>query len=131
MFPSDIEVRVIAAPDADYNPDTWWQSRLGLKLFFHELVGYVVAMWEVRRTEPASSSVMRSADWFRLLFARYFGESTRLAPTAHLCVYTAPACTIFQVRAWVRPFIGPGPQPRPGSRLNFLPVFPIVESWEA
>ncbi len=58
MFPSDIGVRVIAAPDADYNPDTWWQSRLGLKLFFHELLGYVVAMWEVRRTEPASSSVI-------------------------------------------------------------------------
>ncbi len=55
MFPAGIEVRVIAAPDADYNPDTWWQSRLGLKLFFHELVGYVVAMWEVRRTEPTTA----------------------------------------------------------------------------
>lgn len=57
MFPRDIDVRVIAAPDADYNPDTWWQSRLGLKLFLHELAGYVVAMWEVRRTSPSSSGV--------------------------------------------------------------------------
>jgi uncharacterized SAM-binding protein YcdF (DUF218 family) len=56
MFPSDIDFRVIAAPDADYNPDTWWQSRLGLKLFFHELIGYVVAMWEVRRSAPSSSA---------------------------------------------------------------------------
>jgi uncharacterized SAM-binding protein YcdF (DUF218 family) len=57
MFPQDIDVRVIAAPDADYNPDTWWQSRLGLKLFLHELAGYAVAMWEVRRTAPASSGI--------------------------------------------------------------------------
>ena len=57
IFPQDIEVRVIAAPDADYNPDTWWQTRLGLKLFLHESVGYVVAMWEVRRTSPNSSGV--------------------------------------------------------------------------
>jgi uncharacterized SAM-binding protein YcdF (DUF218 family) len=49
MFPQDVEVRVIAAPDADYNPDTWWQTREGEKLFLHELAGYVVAMWEVRR----------------------------------------------------------------------------------
>jgi len=64
MFPADIGVRVIAAPDADYNPDTWWQSRLGLKLFFHELIGYLVAMWEVRRSEPASSSVIAPAAGF-------------------------------------------------------------------
>jgi uncharacterized SAM-binding protein YcdF (DUF218 family) len=57
MFPQDIEVRVIAAPDADYNPDTWWQTRLGLKLYLHELAGYVVAMWEVRRSAPTSSGV--------------------------------------------------------------------------
>jgi uncharacterized SAM-binding protein YcdF (DUF218 family) len=58
VFRQDIEVRVIAAPDADYNPDTWWQTRLGLKLYLHELVGYVVAMWEVRRSAPASSGVL-------------------------------------------------------------------------
>jgi uncharacterized SAM-binding protein YcdF (DUF218 family) len=57
MFPPDVEVRVIAAPDNDYNPDTWWQTRLGEKLFLHELAGYVVAMWEVRRTSQASSGV--------------------------------------------------------------------------
>lgn len=58
MFPADIEVRVVAAPDADYNPDGWWESRLGVRLFFHELAGYVVAMWEVRRTAPASTGVI-------------------------------------------------------------------------
>jgi len=67
MFPPEIEVRVIAAPDADYNPDTWWQSRLGLKLFFHELVGYVVAFWEVRRTGPGESAALLPALGFSSL----------------------------------------------------------------
>jgi uncharacterized SAM-binding protein YcdF (DUF218 family) len=71
MFPEGIEVRVIAAPDADYNPDTWWQSRQGLKLFFHELVGYVVALWEVRRVGPPSSDAAMSTYRFRLIFAQY------------------------------------------------------------
>jgi uncharacterized SAM-binding protein YcdF (DUF218 family) len=63
MFPQDVEVRVIAAPDADYNPDTWWQSRLGEKLFLHELAGYVVAMWEVRRAEPTTTSAATPEIW--------------------------------------------------------------------
>jgi uncharacterized SAM-binding protein YcdF (DUF218 family) len=78
MFPPEIEVRVIAAPDADYNPDSWWKSRLGLKLFFHELVGYIVAFWEVRRTGPAESALVLPAYGFRFLFARKTADSTRL-----------------------------------------------------
>jgi len=49
IFPPGIEVRVIAAPDSDYNPDDWWQHRIGVKLFFHEVVGYFVSEWEVHR----------------------------------------------------------------------------------
>jgi uncharacterized SAM-binding protein YcdF (DUF218 family) len=50
MFPESDDVRIVSAPDADYNPENWWQSRLGQKLFLHELVGYVVALWETRGT---------------------------------------------------------------------------------
>jgi uncharacterized SAM-binding protein YcdF (DUF218 family) len=49
IFSQGIEVRVIAAPDSEYNPDDWWQHRLSQKIFFHELAGYVVGKWELRR----------------------------------------------------------------------------------
>ena len=57
MFPESDDLRVISAPDADYNPNTWWQSRLGQKLFLHEFVGYAVAMWEIRRITPPTSAL--------------------------------------------------------------------------
>lgn len=51
LFPMSIEVLVIAAPDQDYNPDAWWHSREGVKIFFTESVGYAVAVWEVHRAQ--------------------------------------------------------------------------------
>lgn len=53
VFPSSIDVMMEAAPDVEYDPDNWWRTRLGIKLFFHESVGYVANMWEVR---PLSGS---------------------------------------------------------------------------
>jgi uncharacterized SAM-binding protein YcdF (DUF218 family) len=49
IFPQGIAVRVVAAPDSDYNPDDWWQHRIGQRIFFHEALGYFVSEWEVRR----------------------------------------------------------------------------------
>lgn len=55
VMPSDVTVRLAAARDSDYDPTAWWQHRLGIKLFFHETVGYVVAWWELqRRPAPAT-----------------------------------------------------------------------------
>lgn len=59
IFPSDFDVLVMAAPDHDYDPESWWRTRRGLKIFFHESVGMVVAMWEVHHENmqsPASDS---------------------------------------------------------------------------
>ncbi len=56
IFPPGIEVRVVAAPDSDYNPDNWWQHRIGEKIFFHEVVGYFVSEWEVHRIGSTASS---------------------------------------------------------------------------
>lgn len=53
-FAAGTEVRVIAAPDFEYDPDTWWESRQGAKLFFHEAVGYLLAWWETR-SPPAAT----------------------------------------------------------------------------
>ncbi|HLV96218.1 MAG TPA: YdcF family protein [Candidatus Acidoferrales bacterium] len=48
LLPSGTELHVVAAPDSQFNPDDWWQSRQGEKIFFHEVVGFVAAAWELR-----------------------------------------------------------------------------------
>lgn len=58
VFPPGIQVRVISAPDTEYNPDDWWQHRESVKIFFHEFVGYVVAEWELRRAASRTPSAV-------------------------------------------------------------------------
>jgi uncharacterized SAM-binding protein YcdF (DUF218 family) len=48
LMPAGTELRVIAAKDYEYTPDDWWDSRQGIKIFFHELSGFAVAFWELR-----------------------------------------------------------------------------------
>ncbi len=48
VFPREIEVRVVSAPDAGFNPERWWETRRGVSLFFHEAAGYGAAVWELR-----------------------------------------------------------------------------------
>ena len=50
-FPEKTILRVIAAPDSDYDPDDWWRTRGGLKIFSHECVGIIVSMWEMRHND--------------------------------------------------------------------------------
>ncbi len=56
IFPSGTELRVVAARDSDYDPDRWWETRLGVKTFFGEAVGMLVAMWEMRHEQSAVNS---------------------------------------------------------------------------
>jgi len=58
-LPAGTELRVVSAPDSEYDPNTWWQTRNGLKRFLYESAGYVVAMWEMRHSE-VQTSWMRS-----------------------------------------------------------------------
>ncbi len=57
-FPSGTILRVISAPDSEYDPNDWWRTRTGWKIFGHEFVGMLVAIWESRhddvRTEEAT-----------------------------------------------------------------------------
>ena len=53
VFRNSADVRILAASDSGYDPDDWWRSRLGRKMFFLELAGYPVAIWETRSTESA------------------------------------------------------------------------------
>jgi uncharacterized SAM-binding protein YcdF (DUF218 family) len=48
LFPAGTILRVVSARDSDYNPDAWWNTRMGLKIFFHEVVGMPVAIWDLR-----------------------------------------------------------------------------------
>ena len=48
VLPEGTELHVIAAADSEFRPDGWWQTRQGEKIFFHELVGFVAAAWELR-----------------------------------------------------------------------------------
>ena len=55
IFPSGTVLRVIAARDSDFDSDNWWRTRLGLKIFTHELAGMFVALWEMRHSEVQTS----------------------------------------------------------------------------
>ena len=48
VFPANVIVDAVAARDLEFDPDSWWESRQGTKLFFLETVGYCMAMWELR-----------------------------------------------------------------------------------
>ena len=54
VFSPGIAVEVVAAPDVNYDPDSWWRTREGLKIFFHESVGMIVAFWEVHHLKSGS-----------------------------------------------------------------------------
>jgi uncharacterized SAM-binding protein YcdF (DUF218 family) len=48
IFPQQIGVTMSGANDGGFDPQHWWQSRLGLKEITREWAGMVVAMWELR-----------------------------------------------------------------------------------
>jgi len=54
ILPGNVSLEVASAPDAEFDPTNWWESRQGRKTFFLETAGYVDAMWELR-TPPAGS----------------------------------------------------------------------------
>jgi uncharacterized SAM-binding protein YcdF (DUF218 family) len=55
-FPSGTVLRVVAARDSDFDPDNWFRTRLGVKLFAHELVGMIVSIWELRHEDVRTAS---------------------------------------------------------------------------
>lgn len=57
VFPASIEIRVAGARDAAYDPANWWYSRKGLKLFFTETVGMIVAAWQLRHAAESAGTL--------------------------------------------------------------------------
>jgi uncharacterized SAM-binding protein YcdF (DUF218 family) len=61
IFQPQIAVMMVSARDADYDPDHWWETRQGSKLFFSESVGYLAAVWELwSGSGPAPSAAAGS-----------------------------------------------------------------------
>ncbi|MBZ5695642.1 MAG: YdcF family protein [Acidobacteriia bacterium] len=54
-FPQGTILRVVAARDSEYDPDNWWRTRAGVKIFAHEFVGMIVALWELRHSDSQTS----------------------------------------------------------------------------
>jgi len=52
VLPPGVSFRVSGARDSQFDPSRWWETRQGQKLFLNELVGYVVARWDLR-SKPA------------------------------------------------------------------------------
>jgi uncharacterized SAM-binding protein YcdF (DUF218 family) len=50
-MPAGTELRLIAAHDSNYDPNGWWRTRDGLKLFFRETLAQIVAVWEMRHKD--------------------------------------------------------------------------------
>jgi uncharacterized SAM-binding protein YcdF (DUF218 family) len=50
-LPVSDQLLTVAAPDSDYDPNYWWKTRTGVKIFFHELGGYLVALWETKKSD--------------------------------------------------------------------------------
>jgi uncharacterized SAM-binding protein YcdF (DUF218 family) len=44
-LPAGMQLRVVAASDSDFDPDTWWRSYKGINLMAHETAGFLVAVW--------------------------------------------------------------------------------------
>jgi uncharacterized SAM-binding protein YcdF (DUF218 family) len=79
-FPAGTVLRVVAAHDSDFDPDNWWRTRLGIKIFTHELVGMVVAIWEMRHDDQRTSDSMAPESWHPLV--------ADLSPCATVLVYS-------------------------------------------
>lgn len=48
IFPRTITVSVASASDGEFDPGRWWEKRQSQKLFGHEMLGMLEAMWHAR-----------------------------------------------------------------------------------
>jgi len=51
VFPASVQVRVVSAPDHEYDPASWWHTRRGRKLFLYQSAAMLLTIWELRSLE--------------------------------------------------------------------------------
>ena len=61
VLPPQVALLMISARDADYDPDHWWETRQGRKLFFLEAAGYLAAVWELRNGDDTAAAAAGSS----------------------------------------------------------------------
>lgn len=62
VLPTGTALHVSGARDSELDPSRWWETRQGQKLFLIELIGYLVARWELRRSSaPANGAAIIAA----------------------------------------------------------------------
>ena len=61
VLPGSVRLEIASAPDSEFNPATWWESRLGRKIFFLETAGYLEAVWELHRPPSGTPSAAAGA----------------------------------------------------------------------
>lgn len=54
VLPASVGLEVASAPDSEFDPATWWESRPARKRFFLETVGYLQAIWELNRPQSGT-----------------------------------------------------------------------------
>src|SRR5271155_212357 len=50
-LPANDQLLTVAAPDSDYDPNYWWKTRTGGKIFFYEFGGRFISVWENKKNE--------------------------------------------------------------------------------
>jgi len=63
VLPPDVEIEMAPATDSDYDPNNWWEQRESVKIFFHELEGMFVSMWELRHTAGPPGAILELTPW--------------------------------------------------------------------
>jgi uncharacterized SAM-binding protein YcdF (DUF218 family) len=58
VVPPGVSVQVSSAHDSGFDPSRWWETRLGQKLLFNEVLGYAEACWELRDRRAGTSGAV-------------------------------------------------------------------------
>jgi uncharacterized SAM-binding protein YcdF (DUF218 family) len=56
VFPPQVTVLVVSVRDSDFDPDSWWETRQGRKLFLLESAAYLTAVWELWGIDSGSAA---------------------------------------------------------------------------
>ncbi len=56
VLPQGFDLRVVAAHDSNYDPDSWWRTEHGMRIFLHESLGMAAAIWQLRHSDVQTSS---------------------------------------------------------------------------
>ena len=80
LYPPGTVLRMSAAPDSDYNPNNWWETRDAEKIFFLETVSMFQAMWELRGYPAVTSEPEGLFSAVKGLFSRFEFHGGSISP---------------------------------------------------